>query len=425
MDDALTTLFRQTRPLDGIRVVEAGRYAAGPACATILADWGADVVKLEPPGGDPARGPGSTNGHDGAAVNPRFELHNRSRRSLAIDLGTDEGRALAHELIAAADVFVTNLRPAALARLGIDEPALRRDHDALIYAQITGYGLGTAAQDDRSFDHGAFWAFSGMGATFADATGAPPQPAGGMGDRSAALALAGAIAAALFARTRNGQGAHVSTSLLATGVWLLGSDASEHLAGAEPVRRSERRQNRYPTLNCFQAGDGRWFWLQIMLPEQDWPSLVKALDAPWLDEHPDFGCGSAAMLAQAAPEITEVLDEIFRLRTRSEWLERLRGHGLAAAPVQTLGEAVTDPVTQASGAVTHRTDRAGVMSAVVATPGRFESDSPATVGTAPLVGEHTDEILAELGVAPARIAALRAAGIVAGAAPSPVAAATS
>ena len=165
-------------PLSGIRVIEAGRFASAPSCATILADWGAEVIKLEPPGGDPARGPGSLSpAGPGQRVNPRFDVHNRTRRSVTLDLAAAGGRGVAHRLIATADVFLTNLRQPALERLELDGATLRGLFPRLVYAQVTGYGAGDA-ENLRSYDHGAYWSYSGVAAMFAGSDGEPPQPAG-------------------------------------------------------------------------------------------------------------------------------------------------------------------------------------------------------------------------------------------------------
>lgn len=378
-------------PLAGIRVVEAGRFASAPSCGTVLADWGAEVIKLEPPGGDPARGPGSLEG--GQGLNPRFDVHNRSRRSVVLDLATKDGHRHGTQLVGSADVFVTNLRPAALTRLGIDEPTLRTAFPRLVYAQVTGYGLGEA-ENIRSYDHGAFWAYSGMAALFGDSEGAPPQPAGGMGDRASGTALAGAVAAALFARERTGRGDHVTVSLLRTAIWLMASDAADALHRPDRPRELSRAAAPIPTVNCFRCLDGRWIWLQSMLPELDWDVLLEALDAHWLDDDPRFRGGQQCRVQQARSALVEALDEIFRRRTAEEWVGRLRAAGLTVAAVRTLAEAVSDPVVLASGAI--RDARHGeTVYPTVNSPCSF-GDGLADARPAPAPGADTDEVLAEL-----------------------------
>lgn len=405
-------------PLSGIRVIEAGRFASAPSCATILADWGAEVIKLEPPGGDPARGPGSVdpaNPHSPAnaaqRVNPRFDVHNRTRRSVALDLSVPVGRGVARRLITAADVFVTNLRQKALTRLELDSTTLRAAAPQLVYAQVTGYG-DADEENRRSYDHGAFWSYSGMAALFRDSAGTPPQPAGGMGDRASGSALAGAVCAALFARQRTGRGEHVSVSLLSTAMWLMASDAADALRTPAPARGNDRLSAPIPTVNCFRCADGRWLWLQSMLPERDWDALLTALDARWLDDDPRFSGGDGRLLAQGRAALTEALDEIFRQRGAAEWCRRLSCAGLTVAEVRELSEAVRDPLVLGSGAIRQVRHDGGAY-ATVSSPCSFASAPLAEPRPAPVVGADTEQVLAELGITGSELTELRASGAVA------------
>jgi crotonobetainyl-CoA:carnitine CoA-transferase CaiB-like acyl-CoA transferase len=397
-------------PLAGVRIIELGRFAAGPACATVLADWGADVIKIEPPGGDPARGPGSLERAGAPPVNPRFEVHNRSRRSVVLDLRIGCGRAAADRLLATADVLVTNLSPGALARLGLDAPALRARHPRLIVAQISGYDPGSRLAARRSYDHGAYWSYSGAASLFAAPDGQPPQPAGGFGDRAAGSALAGAVAAALFARERTGTGTHVTTSLLTTGLWLMASDVSDVLNDGRAHRSADRRKAQVPTVNCFRTEDARWLWLQVMRPAEDWPRLLDALDAPWLDEDPRFRGGDAARLRANREPLLELLDELFRGRPLAEWAERLGSRDLVWAPVRDLEEAVADEDVRSGSAVVEFGDEAGGRHVSVNTPCLFDGRIPRPATRAPEAGEDTRAVLAEAGFGAAEIEELELAG---------------
>jgi crotonobetainyl-CoA:carnitine CoA-transferase CaiB-like acyl-CoA transferase len=391
-------------PLTGYRIVEAGRLAAGPSCATVLADWGAEVIKLEPPGGDPARGAGRL-----GTVNPRFALHNRSRRSLAVDLADPRGRAVAHRLMDTADVFVTNMRPTALSRLELDAPTLLARWPTLVYGQVSGWGLESDRADEASYDHGAFWAHAGLANTFADADGVPAQPSGGMGDRSAGAMLAGGVAAALLRRTRTGRGGHVTISLLATGAWMMGSELSDAICSSTFRRPRDRRKTSYPTLNCFPTSDG-WLWLQMMFPERHWRALVAALDAPWLEDDPRFAGGDRTRLAAASEDLVDVLDDVFRTRSVADWDQRLRTAGVPVAPVRSVHDLVDDPVAAASGVfVDVATD--GTDQRQVATPCRFEGSVAPDRTEAPQVGADSEELLAGLGFGPAEVECLVAEGI--------------
>jgi crotonobetainyl-CoA:carnitine CoA-transferase CaiB-like acyl-CoA transferase len=402
-------------PLEGVKVLEAGRFAAGPACATVLADWGADVIKIEPPTGDPARGPGSAK-RDGATsdereVNPRFDLHNRNRRSVAVDLLTPEGREIGHKLLGWADVFVSNMRPAALARLGLDWDTARAANPGLVYAQLNGYGVESTAKDEPSYDHGAFWSFSGAADSYRAADGTPPQPAGGLGDRTAGTALAGAIAAALFQRQRTGEGRRVSTSLLATAFWMMGSDVADALGVGHVVRAPLRTGNKYPTLNCYRSADDRWFWLQLMVPERHWAALIAALDAPWLDEDPRFSGGGHTKLAASAPALINALDDIFATRKWDDWQARFRQHGVWHAPVLSVEEAVGSAEGASSGAFVDVNDEFGARR-VLNTPCTFHGTPLSAPRPSPTVGEHSASVLEGLGLKAGDIAALADRGIV-------------
>jgi crotonobetainyl-CoA:carnitine CoA-transferase CaiB-like acyl-CoA transferase len=415
---------RPAPPLSGVRVIEIGRFAAGPACATVLADWGADVIKIEPPGGDPARGRGVIEAGDTPRVNPRFEVHNRSRRSVVLDLCQPAGRAAADRLLAAADVLVTNLSPPALRALSVDAPALRERFPRLIVAQVSGYDPGTPLADERSYDHGAYWSYSGAASLFAGRDGQPPQPAGGFGDRAAGSMLAGAVAAALLQRERTGVGSHVATSLASTGMWLMASDVSDVLATGRARHASDRRQAAVPTVNCFRTSDARWLWLQVMDPGGDWRRLVAALDAPWLDEDPRFRGGDLARLRTNREALIELLDELFRARPLAEWADRLTGHRVIWAPVRTLEEAVNDSAALSSSAIVAFDDEFGTRHVTVNSPVLFDGATPRPATRAPEAGENTLEVLAAAGLSDADVCELERAGALGGAAGSRAASVT-
>jgi len=402
-------------PLAGTRVIELGRFAAGPSCATLLADWGADVVKIEPPSGDPARGPGSVAAAPdvGRPVNPRFDVHNRTRRGLALDLTRASGLTALHRILERADVFVTNLSPTGLERLSIAPAKLHEQHPQLVVAQISGYDLDTPEARQRSYDHGAYWAYSGAASMFAGPDGEPPQPVGGFGDRAAGSVLAGAITAALYARQRTGAGSYVRTSLVNTAMWLLASDVSDVLATGHLASHSNRREAGIPTLNCFRTADGRWLWLQVMVPEDNWDALLRALDAEWIDDDPRFRGGDSAKLRAARAPLIELLDEIFRDRPLAEWEKRLAEHGITWAPVRSLEETINDPAIRASGAFVEVSSGSSTHLSVN-TPCSFEGFPSRPATTAPLIGEHTAGVLQDYGFTAAEIDELYACGAVSG-----------
>ena len=215
-------------PMEGVNVVELGVWVAGPATGGILTDWGADVVKIEPPTGDPARMFGRMLGLD-VDVNPPFEMDNRSKRSVAIDLTAEGGRGTALELISGADVFITNVRPGALRRLGLDYESLAPDHPRLVYGLITGYGETGPDADRAAYDVAAFWARGGLAHLLTRPGETPPFQRGGMGDHSAGMTLAAAVCAALVALDRTGTGQLVSTSLYRQGAYTVSFDLNTYL----------------------------------------------------------------------------------------------------------------------------------------------------------------------------------------------------
>jgi crotonobetainyl-CoA:carnitine CoA-transferase CaiB-like acyl-CoA transferase len=396
-----------TGPLDGTRVVELGVWVAGPACGGILADWGADVIKLEPPTGDPARQFAAMLGAD-VPLNPPFELDNRGKRSVVLDLTTEAGREVALELIDTADVFVTNVRLAALARLGLDHVNVLRRNPRLVYGALTGYGLVGPDAGRAAYDIGAFWARSGIAALLTAPGGTPPFQRGGMGDHGAGIAMAAGICAALVHRARTGRGQLVSTSLLRHGIYTIGFDLNTALRLGVPIAVATRETMANPTINSYRDRDGRWFWLIGLEAERHWPDLARAVGHPEWTDDPRFATPTARR--RHCGELVALLDEIFATRSLAEWAEVFDREGLWWAPVQTVDEVLADPQAWAAGAFVEVPDRGGTAT-MVATPVDF-ADTPCSFrGPAPELGEHTEEILTELGRSDEEIAALRADGI--------------
>jgi crotonobetainyl-CoA:carnitine CoA-transferase CaiB-like acyl-CoA transferase len=396
--------------MQGIKVVEIGVWVAGPAAGGVLADWGADVVKIEPPGlGDPARSFSSMLGAD-LPFNPIFENDNRSKRSIVIDLQQAEGRDLALALLDHADVFVTNVRQAALRRLGLDPETLLARDPRLVYGAITGYGLEGPDADRAAYDIAGFWARSGIAAALTSPGQHPPFQRGGMGDHNAGLSLAGGISAALFARERSGRGQLVSTSLLRTGLYTLSFDLSVAVRFGVPIAAADRKTMGNPAINCYRDRDGRWFWIVGLEGERHWPPLARAVGHPeWLED-PRFA--KPAERAANAALLIEQLDAIFATRTRDEWGAIFDAEqDLWWAPVQSSEEVLADPQVEAGGGFVDVPDGA-TTTRLPATPVDFAGTPWEPRAMAPAHGAHTDEILAELGRDAGQIAELRERGVV-------------
>src|ERR1700730_9753206 len=396
-------------PLDGVRVVELGVWVAGPGAGGILADWGADVVKIEPPTGDPARSFASMLGGD-LPFNPPFELDNRSKRSIVIDLATDDGRELAYRLLDTADVFVTNVRLAGLKRAGADFETGARSAPDLVYAAITGYAVHGPDRGRAAYDIGAFWARSGIAGLLTAPGGTPPYQRGGMGDHSAGMSLAAGVCAALVARERTGRGQLVSTSLLRQGIYTIGFDVNTALRFGVPIGVATRETMGNPVINNYRDRDGRWFWLIGLEGERHWPDLCRAIGRPeWID---DERFASARGRRTNSAELCGLLDAIFATRPREEWGQMFDRENVWWAPVQSVEEVIEDPQVRDGGGFVDVPD-AGGAATMVATPVDFADTPWEPRSMPPDLGEHTDEILAELGVSADDIVQYRTRGVVA------------
>lgn len=386
--------------LEGFKVVELATYIAAPVAAGILADWGADVIKVEPPAGDPmrwlrAQAPGG--------CSPVFETNNRGKRSVALDLNTPLGREAMGRLLAEADVFVTNLRPSALKRARLDWESVKAKHPALVYASITGYGLAGADADTPAFDNAAFWSRSGMAHMTKPAEVDPFSVRQGSGDHTCGMAAALGIVTALLARTRSGQGRLVEASLLRTGVFVMGADLSNQIRLGEVTPTRLRAAPVNPLNNFYRTADDRWLFFMLRSAYDGWRDLCGALDCPELAEEPPFET-QESRLAHSA-ELTARLDAIFQKFSFDEAGRRLTEADIVWSPVQTPAEVVADPQARAAGCFIEVSDGHGGRFESPAPPVRFDSGSEGVRRPTPALGQHTEEILAEIGLATTQAAA--------------------
>ncbi|HEX2383033.1 MAG TPA: CoA transferase [Acidimicrobiales bacterium] len=386
--------------LEGIRVVELGVWVAGPAAAGIMADWGADVIKVEAPSGDPMRRMlAVTAGGRGDLPSPPFDLDNRGKRSVVFDLETDEGRDAMDTLLETADVFMTNLRPEAVDRLGLGPEAVRAAHPRLVYATVTGYGREGPETWRAGYDVGAFWARSGLAALAVPPDDPQPQFRGGVGDHVTAITTLAGILGALWQRERTGEGQVVETSLLRTGIYCLGWDLGIQLRLGKLASTLPRTEQSNPMINVYRAADEKWFWLLGVEADRMWPKLLRAVDRDrWAD---DDRYRTARDRRYNAKELIAELDELFASRARAEWTAVLDEHDVWWAPVNTAEDVVNDPQAIAAGAFVDVPDGLGSDAhRAVATPVRFtDAGDAGPRGPVPGLGEHTEEVRRELGLA--------------------------
>jgi crotonobetainyl-CoA:carnitine CoA-transferase CaiB-like acyl-CoA transferase len=349
-----------------------------------------------------------TLGSDG--INPAFELDNRGKRGMAMDVDTPDGHGVLLQLIERTDVFVTNLRPSTLEQWGIDPATLLERFPALVFANVTGYGNDGPYRDRPSYDIGGFWARSGSAFAHTVEGQAPPTLRGAYGDHMTAMSLAAGVAAALFERERTGQGRHVTTSLVRTGVYSIGQDTNVMLrAGITFPMGVPRESAGNPMLNSYRASDSRWFWLLGLQPDRHWPTVIGAIDRP--DLLTDTRFATMADRRAHAAELVAELDAAFALKTRDQWEAIFAEHGVWYEPVLSIAETVVDPIITAAGTFIEVPGARGPMPAV-ATPVDFTGSPIAPLRPPPDLGEHTDEILLDLGHDWDRIIEWKTAGII-------------
>ena len=397
--------------LDGVRVVEMGLWIAGPAAGGLLADWGAEVIKIESPSGDPMRGLFGALSGSKEQRSPGFDMLNRGKRSVAVDVNSDEGRDLVEQIIASADVFVTNMRPAFLERIGFDHARLLATYPRLVYASLTGYGLQGPDRDAPGYDMAAFGARAGVSDRSTPAGEPPVMLAMGIGDMVTGMTTVSAILAALLQRERTGRGQLVATSLLRSGAYCIGSELATRLTLGKlsPPQRRTSAQN--PLLNSYQASDGKWFWLIGAEADRHWPRLVAAVDDPRLASE-EFA--TARTRRRAAESLIAILDDIFCRRSRDDWARRFEEHDVWWAPVNSAEDVLTDRQAHAAGVFvdipsTEPTGNGIVTS--IATPADFETTTGPFAGPPP-TGSDTVAVLSELGLDPSEVRRLHDEGIV-------------
>jgi len=380
---------------EGLRVVELGVWVAAPAAGALLADWGADVVKVEPPTGDPMRNAFGSIGVGKDFPNPAFAQDNRGKRSIVLDLRQPEDRDRLELLLAGADVFLTNLRPDALDTLGLEPGATVARHPRLVYCSVSGYGLRGEDRNRPAYDIGAFWARSGLSSQLASSAGVPLNARGGIGDHISGLAALAGLLAGVLEQRQTGRGRVVEVSLLRTGTYVLGWDLSLQETVGKVAKAEARESNQTPLMNCYRTKDGRWFFFTGLEADRHVGAVCKALGREDLLDDPRFA--DAGALRKNRTEVIALLDEIVATETLATWAARFDEAGVWRAPIQGPADVLTDPQLAANdGFLELRLEPEGTVRRSVNGPISFSDLPVQPAAPAPRLGEHTAEVVAEL-----------------------------
>ncbi len=393
-------------PLDGYRIVDLSAMISGPIATMILADQGADVIKIEPPGrGDLVRGIG----HHRSGISPMFATSNRNKRSVVVDLKKPSGVEVIERLVATADVFVQNFRPGTVDRLGIGEPAMRAVKPDLVYVSISGVGeVGPYA--GKRFYEPVIQAISGLASIQRDrATGRPQMVRTVVPDKLTGITAAQAITAALLTRERTGEGQHVRLAMLDAMVSFLWPEGMvDYTFISDDARKRPKRGSPLRDL-VFETSDG--FMTVATVSDAEWAGFARVVGRPELIDDPRFGTGTARVINW--DERVELMGESLCTDTTASWVSRLDAEQVPCAPILTRGDLLTDPQIAANKLIVEDEHPKVGRMRQTRPAARFDKTPPETRHPAPTLGEHTDEVLSEIGLADSEISALRESGAVA------------
>lgn len=387
--------------LEGLKVVEMSTWIAAPGCAMIMGEWGADVVKVESAEGDATRR--FYPDDETSPGNPIFSMENRNKRGVVLDIGRPAGRAALIELLRGSDVFITNLRPGALARARLDYDSLKDELPRLIYACVTGFGLVGEEIDTPAFDLTGFWTRTGVAASTIPPDQEPFTCRPGFGDHVTALATLSGVLAALHERAQTGRGRLVEASLMRAGVYALGWDTSIHLRYGQAVTAQPKRDRPSAASGFFRTADERWVCVAPRGPKC-FPALMNGLGLAYVLDDPRFAIPIGDL--EVVRELRAMVEAAFARLTLDEAKVMLTKADLIWAPMATLDEVTADPQAHAAGCFVETPDRFGGAFAAPAAPIRFPGLEVGPRTPAPGLGQHTREVLLEAGVAPETVAAL-------------------
>src|SRR5438876_9961952 len=394
--------------LSGLKVVDLASFIAGPAAATILSDFGAEVIKVEPPDGELWR-----NGHK---IPPQphseepypFELANRNKRGVALNLKAASAQQVLERLAKWADVFIVNTPHPARKKLNLEYDDVAQWNPRLIYADLTGFGEKGPDAALPGFDLTAYWARSGLLFMTRDAGSPPTWPVAGSGDNATAVAIYAAIVTALYRRERTGKGSYVTTSLLAAGVWSASVFIQAALCGANFYGLHDRAHPVNAALNVYRSSDGTWFLL-VVTPDKI-PAVLKAMGREDLLTDPRFS--DPKKLAENRPQLTAMLDEIFGSKPMAHWYEVFNGVHVTFGAVRGPQEVINDPQLRANDIIVPLDGAGGKLTSTISSPLQVHGVTKVPAKRAPKIGEHNEEVLRQLGFSVAEIDGLRASGAI-------------
>lgn len=393
----------------GLKVVDLASFIAGPGAATILSDFGAEVIKVEPPGlGDPHRHTYKIPPQPVSTDNYAWHLDNRNKLGLAINLKSPDAKEVLERLVQWADVLIVNFPPPVRKRLQLTYEDVAPWNPRLIYADLSGYGDDGPDANLPGFDITAYWARSGLLALTRDAGAPPTLPPSGSGDHATAVGLYSAIVTALYRRERTGKGAHVTTSLVAEGAWSCSMYIQAALSGAKFFPQHDRKSPPNAILNVYQASDCHWFL--IVVQAKDWPVFAKAVGQ--LDLASDARFADEKAREANAAQLTEILDALFTAQPLSHWREAFDQANITYGVVRHPSEAITDPQLLANDIIVPLEGAGENLKYTVSSPIKVHGVAKVPARRAPDVGEHNDGILQELGFSSNEIEVLRAGGAI-------------
>ena len=394
----------------GLKVVDAGTWIAGPVASTMLADYGADVTKIEIPGdGDAYRRLALAPGTPNADINYAWAQDARNKRSITLNLKTDAGQAILKQLVAECDVYVTNYPLHMRRRLGLTYDDLKPLNPRMIYASLTAYGEYGPEKDREGFDLVAYWSRSGLMDAVRAPGAKPAHSLPGMGDHPTAVSMYAAIVTALLNRERTGEGGMVHTSLIANGVWAASCIAGAKFAHGSDFSNYPNRAPRTFSREIYETSDGRWLQFTFIRTDEEVRHLFTVLGVADLLDEPQFATTRARL--EAAEALTTRLRPVLSTKTAAEWMAVFKAEGIPASLVGSVHDLPDDPQLVANGIVTKPVDDVGA-DYVINHPVNVDPIHRVGVKKAPEVGEHTDAVLAELGYDAETIRELRTRGVV-------------